>query len=196
MKFKSSTLALLAIALLSVGGLYVWDRTQSEQAKTPKDSQSGTALFQFKEADVAQVSVQTKSQTLKLEKGAKSWQIVSPKPGLADEGTVTFLLNLLATGTSEKTLQVEPKQLGEFGLAQAIATIGITLKNQKSHQIVLGNQTFNQSAVYARVDPAVSANADQTVPIVVIPTGFLDAVNRPLSEWQAKPQPKATAAPK
>jgi hypothetical protein len=192
MKLKSSTLALVAIALLTVGGLYVWQR-QAPSTDTKDEALAGKPLFQFKETDITKVVIQQPTQTLSLIQGNKGWQIVAPKPGPADEGSVTFLLNLLATGTSEKTLQAEAKQLSEFGLAQKPTTIDITLKNQKRHRLVLGNQTFDQGAVYARIDPDAAANT--TVPISIIPTGFLDAVNRPLSEWQAKPQPKTPAAP-
>jgi hypothetical protein len=96
------------------------------------------------------------------------------------------LLNLLATGTSERTLQVEPAQLKEFGLDQPTATASFQLQNQKTHQLVLGKQTFNQSSVYAQIDPG-SATAAKKIDVVLIPTGLLDAISRPLSEWQAKP---------
>jgi hypothetical protein len=145
-------------------------------------------------------------QILKLEKTAKGWQLIAPKAGPANEGTVTFLLNLLATGTSEQTLQVEPAQLKEFGLEPPTTILALELKNQKSYQVNLGKQNFNQSAVYAQIDKnAAVAPAKESLPpkreIVLVPTGFLDAVNRPLSEWQAKtssskptvsPSPSAT----
>jgi hypothetical protein len=188
MKLKSSTLALVAIALLTVGGLYLWQR-QAPSADTKDGALAGKPLFQFKETDITKVVIQQPTQTLSLTKGNKGWQIVAPKPGPADEGTVTFLLNLLATGTSEKTLQADAKQLSEFGLTAKPTTIDVTLKNQKSHRVVLGNQTFDQGSVYARVDPNTASGA---VPVAIVPTNFLDAVDRPLAEWQAKPQLEAS----
>lgn len=193
MKLKTSTLVMLAIALLLAGGIYIWDRSQSQQAQTdPKKPDQ--SLFELKETDVTQVTIQSKGQTIQLKKAAKGWQLTAPKSGPADEGTVTFLLNLLATGTRERTLQPTPAQLKEFGLDQPTATLSLQLKNQKTHQMTLGKQTFNQSAVYAQVDPA----AAKTVEVVLVPTGFLDAVNRPLADWQAKaklPSPLAQPTP-
>lgn len=196
MKLKSSTVVMLAIALLSAIGIYAWDQSRSGQPQTTEAQKATKPLFALKEADVTQLTIESKGQTLKLEKTAKGWQLLAPKAGAADEGTVTFLLNLLATSTSERTLQVEPAQLKEFGLDKPTATLLLKLKDQKTHQVILGAQTFNQSAVYAQIDPG-SASATKKSEVVLVPTGFLDAVNRPLSEWQVKaavtPKPPSTS---
>jgi Domain of unknown function (DUF4340) len=195
MKLKSSTLVMLAIALLSAIGIYAWDQSRSRKSQTTEAQKATKPLFALKETDVTQLTIESKSQTLKLEKTDKGWQLKAPKAGAADEGTVTFLLNLLATGTSERTLQVEPAQLKEFGLDKPTATLVLQLKDQKTHQIMLGTQNFNQSAVYAQIDPD-SAAATKKIEVFLVPTGFLDAVNRPLSEWQIKAAlPKPTSTP-
>jgi Domain of unknown function (DUF4340) len=204
MKLKTSTVAMLAIALLSAIGIYAWDQSHTSQDAATNPKKAAKPLFDLKETDITQLSIQTENQILKLEKTAKGWQTIAPKAGSANEGTVTFLLNLLATGTSEQTLQVEPAQLKEFGLEPPIAVLTLELKNQKSYQINLGRQNFNQSAVYAQVDKnAAVAPAKESLPpkreIVLVPTGFLDAVNRPLSEWQVNkatlPKPILTPTP-
>ncbi len=184
MKLKTSTVVMLAIALLSAISIYAWDQSRSGQPQTADSQKATKPLFALKEADITQLTIQSKAQTLKLEKTDKGWQIKAPKPGAADEGTVTFLLNLLATVTSERTFSVEPAQLKDFGLDNPTATLLLQLKNQKTHQVVLGAQTFNQSAVYAQIDP--DSAAKKPLEVALVPTGFLDAINRPLSEWQAK----------
>jgi Domain of unknown function (DUF4340) len=195
MKLKSSTLVMLAIALLSAISIYAWDQSRSGKSQTTEAQKATKPLFALKETDVTQLTIESKSQTLKLEKTDKGWQLKAPKAGAADEGTVTFLLNLLATGTSERTLQVEPAQLKEFGLDKPTATLVLQLKDQKTHKIMLGTQNFNQSAVYAQIDPG-SAAATKKIEVFLVPTGFLDAVNRPLSEWQIKAAlPKPTSTP-
>jgi hypothetical protein len=202
MKLKSSTVVLMAIALLSAGGIYLWDRSRPAQDSTSDAKKASKQLFDIKETDITKLSIQTKNQPLKLEKTEKGWQLTAPKAGPANEGTVTFLLNLLATGTSEQTLQVEPAQLKEFGLEPPTTIVVLELKNQKTYQVNLGKQNFNQSAVYAQIDKnAAVAPSKESLPpkreIVLVPTGFLDAVNRPLSEWQFKAStPKPTPSPK
>jgi Domain of unknown function (DUF4340) len=192
MKIKSSTLAMLAIATLTVGGVYFWDRNQTQQTKTAEEKKTGTVLFQFKEADITQLNIRTNGQTVELARAGNGWQIKAPKPGPADDATVSFLLNLLVTGKSERSLEANPSELKEFGLEEPIATLDIQLKDQKAHQLLLGGQNFNQSARYARVDP-FATKPGQKPAVMLIPSNFLDALNRPLSDWQAKP--KSTQTP-
>jgi Domain of unknown function (DUF4340) len=192
MKLKFSTVFLVIAAIVFAGGLYFWDQQRPASSPAGEEAADSKPLFQFKEADISKLSVKTKALTLALEKTTQGWQIKSPQSGAADDGTVTFLLSQLATGTSSRTLPVKTVQLQEFGLVDPVATVDITLKDQKTHQLVLGGQTFDQSSVYARVDPA-SQSASPSVAIV--PTGFLDAVNRPLKEWQAKPKSAAPRSP-
>jgi hypothetical protein len=181
MKLKSSTIALMAIALLSVGGIYLWDQSHTAQDAATNDKKAAKPLFDLKETDITQLTIESKTPTLKLEKTEKGWQLITPKAGPANEGT------------SEQTLQVEPTQLKDFGLDQPTATLSLQLKNQKTHQVILGKQNFNQSAVYAQIDPDTAAKKKA---VVLVPTGFLDAINRPLSEWQVKASsPKPTASP-
>jgi hypothetical protein len=197
MKLKSSTVALLLIALLSAVGIYAWDQSHTQQDSASDEKKAAKSFLDLKETDITQLTIESKNPTLKLEKTPKGWQLNAPKAGPANEGTVTFLLNLLATGTSEQNLQVEPAQLKEFGLEPPIATLSLQLKNQKTHQVMLGKQNFNKSAVYALIDSHLQGdNPSKKIEVVLVPTGFLDAINRPLSEWQVKANlPKPTASP-
>jgi hypothetical protein len=185
MKLKLKTILLLAIALLSVGGLYFWDKNRAPAAKGDLDQPTGTALFTLKETDITQINIQAQNGSVTLARQAKGWQILAPKPGPADEATVAFLLNLLATGQSERSLSADSAQLQQFGLDKPTTTVTLQLKDNKTHQLRLGAQNFNQSSIYALVDaPASSAKTS----IALVPTNFLNATNRPLSDWQAKPQ--------
>jgi hypothetical protein len=192
MKLKSSTVAMLAIAFLTAGGVYVWDQHQTQQTKTKEDQKAGTALFALQEKDIMGLRIQTKDRSLALERSPQGWQLKTPKMGLADDATVSFLLNLLSTGRSERSLSASPAELKDFGLDQPAATLEIQLQNQKTHQLLIGAQTFNQSGIYARIDPFANAPG-QKVAVAIVPTSFLETVNRPLSDWQAKP--KSSSSP-
>jgi Domain of unknown function (DUF4340) len=184
MKIKLKTILLLAIALLSAGGLYLWDKNRTPNADNKLDKPTGTALFTIKEADIAKLEIQAQNSDITLERQAKGWQILAPKPGPADEATVAFLLNLLATGRSERSLSAEAAQLEQFGLAKPATTVTLQLKDNKTHQLRLGTQSFDQSSVYASVDAPASSSK---VSVALLPTSFLNATNRPLADWQAKP---------
>ncbi len=194
MKLKLKTLVLLVVALLSVGGLYLWDKNRAPATDSKLDKPTGTALFTINESDITQIEIQAQNGNVTLSRRPKGWQILTPKPGPADEATVAFLLNLLATGRSERALSAESSQLQQFGLDKPATTVILKLKDNKTHQLRLGTQNFDQSSIYASIDTPASSSK---VSVALLPTNFLNATNRPLADWQAKPKGSAasTATP-
>jgi hypothetical protein len=100
----------------------------------------------------------------------------------ANDAIVSYLMDLLVKGKSDRDLLVPANQTGDFGLNQPQATINIKLKNQKTHQIILGKADFNRRFVYAQVDPITQANGN--INLLLVSTDFENAVNRELSEWK------------
>ncbi|EKQ69777.1 hypothetical protein OsccyDRAFT_2422 [Leptolyngbyaceae cyanobacterium JSC-12] len=206
MKIQRTPIVLLAIAAL-LGGVVIFSQTQD----TAKLEQQDTAqkLFPFQESDIRAFTLKTPQQTLSFTKvpaaspaasnpatpspapAPSLWHMTAPKSTLANDGSVAFLLNLIATGKREKTLTVPATQLAEFGFSRPLATINVTLQDQKMHQLVLGNPDFNRSYLYAQVDPPAQASGNQTVHLVSL--DFENAVTRPLAEWEysssASPRP-------
>lgn len=186
MKFQRTSIALV-FAALALGG-YVY---YTESKKPPQVDQAQSdekPLFNFKEQDVQAFTVQTPKQTLVFEK-AGIWTLKKPEVAPADEGAVAFLLNLLATGKSDRTFTVPPAKKPEFGLDQPSAIVEVKLNNQQNHRLVIGKPNFNRNFLYALVDPP--DNRDLSV--LLIPINFQNAVDRPLIEWKRdKPKPKAS----
>ncbi len=118
--------------------------------------------------------------------------MTAPDKTPASEGAIAFLLNLVGSGSYEKKITVPVAQLGEFGFNTPQATVDITLKDQKKHQIILGEADFNRSFLYAQIDPDPQAK-DRTVYLVSL--DFENAVNRPLAEWKESSTPRPTASP-
>ncbi|XGB39642.1 MAG: DUF4340 domain-containing protein [Cyanobacteria bacterium LVE1205-1] len=113
-----------------------------------------------------------------------------PQPGPANDGTVDYLLRLLTTTQRDRTLTIPSEQKAEFGLAQPKAVLDLTLANQKTHRLVLGNSDFNQTTLYALIDP--SQTAEKMITVVLLPMSFSTAVVRPLMDWQP---PRTTSTP-
>ena len=111
-----------------------------------------------------------------------SWQMKTPNEGPADEAAIAFLLNQMATANSQRPLEVALEEKQAFGFDKPAATIEVKLKDQTTHRLVLGGKDPIESGVYAQVDPPTTESAPLKVDLV--PTAFLDAVNRPLSEWE------------
>ena len=98
---------------------------------------------------------------------------------------MTFLLNLLTTGKSDRTLvMTDPaKQRQEYGLDEPVATVEVKLNNQQSHRLILGKPDFNGTFLYAQADPP--ADQSEAIEVLLVSPDFENAVNRPLSEWKS-----------
>ncbi|MEH2026430.1 DUF4340 domain-containing protein [Nostoc sp.] len=185
MKLPRTTLILILLALGLGGFVYFYEirgATQREEIKEQKQK-----IFSFGENDVQSLTVKTKKLTLNLERSSESssnpkWLIKSPISGPANDAIVSYLMDLLVKGNSERTLSTPAKQLEEFALDPPQATINITLKNRQSHQLILGKSNFNGRFLYAQTDPATKP--DGNINVLLVSTDFANAVNRELSEWK------------
>lgn len=184
MKLQKTTLILILLAFGLGGFVYFYEIKGTPQREEIKDNKQ--QIFSFKEDDVQSLTVKTKNQTLNLERTGKSdgskWEIKSPEVAPASNAIVGYLMNLLLEGKSERMISIPANQLTEFSLDQPQATIDIKLKNQKTHQLILGKPDFNRRFMYAQADPP--AKPDGNVNVLLVSTDFENAVNRELSEWK------------
>lgn len=185
MKLPRTTLILILLALGLGGFVYFYEirgATQRQEIKEQKQK-----IFSFAEDDVQSLTVKTNKITLNLERNPESssnpkWLIKSPILAPANDAIVSYLMDLLVKGNSERTLSTPAKELGEFALDPPQATINITLKNRQSHQLILGKSNFNGRFLYAQADP--NAKPDGNINVLLVSTDFANAVNRELSEWK------------
>jgi hypothetical protein len=183
MKLPRTTLILILLALGLGGFVYFYEirgATVREEIKEQKQQ-----IFSFAADDVQSLTIKTKKLTLNLERNPENnpkWLIKSPISAPANDAIVSYLMDLLVKGNSNRTLSTSAKELGDFALAQPQATINITLKNRQSHQLILGKPNFNGRFLYAQTDPATKPDGNTNV--LLVSTDFANAVNRELSEWK------------
>ncbi|MBD2626086.1 DUF4340 domain-containing protein [Trichormus variabilis] len=181
---KRSTLILILLALGLGGFVYFFETKNSTQQEETKEQKQ--QLFSFAADDIQSLTVKTKDYTLNLERSNKleapKWLIKSPISEPANDAIVSYLLDLLVKGKSEKTLSTPLSQLPEFGLDKPQSTIDIKLKNQQTHQLSLGKSNFNKSFLYAQTDPNIQENGKMN--LLLVSPDFSNAVNRELSEWK------------
>ncbi len=189
MKFKFNTLILLGIALGLGGAVYFWE-AQGASLQTSQKA-AAQSIFGFKEDQVQALRIKTPQQTLSLVRQNPSgtpaqknqpWLIKAPIQAPASDASVAYLLNLLVTAKRDRSLSVPATRAREFGLDQPQATVEVKLNNQTTHQLVLGGPDYNHSVLYAQADPPAQPASD--LKVLLVPTAFENAVNRPLSEWQ------------
>lgn len=197
MKIKPSTLALVLVAL-GLGGIVLL----VQQQPAPKSSEAGEQvvseeekpIFEFKEADIQAFTLQTQLRTLKFERDKDGkWQMLEPEKITASDPSIAFLLDLVTTGKTQRTITAPASDREQFGLHQPLATIDLTLKDQKTHKLVLGEYDFNRSFLYAQADPP--AEATDQLNVLLVSPNFENAVNRPLDEWKQPATAEKSASP-
>jgi hypothetical protein len=121
--------------------------------------------------------------------------MTAPESAPAEEAAIAFLLSRLNTDGRLRTITVDAAEQADFGLDVPLATVDITLADGTTHLFVLGDPDFSGSAYYALVDPASIPLPDDAgeVSALVVSDDLLNAVERPLEEWQvAEPDPAST----
>ena len=207
MKFQKLPLILLFSALL-LGG-FVYSSELRKESQPPAAKTDSKSIFALKEDDVQSFTIQTLKQTLKFEqipmaipagqaglKKTSSWQMIAPQKTTADEATVAFLLNLMATATSDRSLPTPISRKAEFGLEPPFATIEAKTSNQ-THRLILGKPNFNRQFLYALADPV--ENPTQDLAVLQVSIEFQNALDRPLSDWKQvkeKPKPSPSSTPR
>ncbi|HEY9617094.1 MAG TPA: DUF4340 domain-containing protein [Microcoleaceae cyanobacterium] len=221
MKLQRTPLILLAIAVLFSGVVYLVESQRTAQQEITTNQQS-QRLFGFEESQIQSLTLTTAKQTLSFNKvpanqanaasvtpspapsspPAKTevpqatptvWVMTAPEKKLANEASIAFLANLIATGKKQQSVTVPIARQAEFGLDQPLATIEVKLQNQQTHRLILGKPNFDRSGLYARIDPPTTSTSDLT--LAIVPIDFESAVNRPFSEWQSTDRASEPAKP-
>ena len=188
MKLNRTPVILLIVAVLLGGVVYL------QQQIPPPVKSEAQLLFGFEEADVRSLNLKTPKQNLSFVKNAAPnpaiWQMTSPNQVRANDASVAYLLNAIAAANSAAPLTAPTAKQAEFGFDSPLATVELTLKDSKTHRLILGKPNFNRTSLYAQIDPQPGSE----LKIFLVSLDFENAVNRPLSEWQqvaTMPTPKA-----
>ncbi|OLP17171.1 hypothetical protein BST81_17635 [Leptolyngbya sp. 'hensonii'] len=187
MKLQNTTIALLVMAVLLSGGFYWADRQNRPPTAQDTPQPQDTLIFTFQEDQIQSFQIQRGERVLSFAKGkttrANTWYMEKPQAGAADEASIAYLLNLLATGKTQTTLTVPTARLAEFGLNQPLATITVSLSTPKTHRLILGKPDFSGKFLYAQADPPTHKVSEWSV--LLVPIEFASAVDRPLAEWRS-----------
>ncbi len=189
MKLQKTTWVLLIVALFLGGFVYFYEIVGTPQREAAKEAEK--QLFSFEEDEVQRVNIYIQEESRKFERVSEpepGWRMTEPKDVPASDPSVAFLLNLLVEGKSDRIIpNVSPENLKEYGLDKPQAMVTVRLTNDETHEILLGKPDFNNSFLYAQIDPF--SDKSQQSNVFLVPMDFDYAVNRPLSEWE---QPQDT----
>jgi hypothetical protein len=156
-KFRGLLVAVAALAVL--GGLAYWsEKKKAADAGKPSPDESPKVMTlpedQFKEVRIEKEGA---PPTVVAKNEAGNWQITQPQPLPADQDSVKSLVNTLSSVSSDRLIEEKAASLGEFGLDNPPLEAVVTMKDGKTHKLLLGGETPTGSGVFAKTegDPRV-----------------------------------------
>jgi hypothetical protein len=196
MKLKTTTLVLLICCLGLGTAVFLAERIKTSTQDNLENQQSRENLiFDFAEKEIETLTIETGGKTLKFQQTSdqiQPWKMLEPEQVIASEPSVSFLVNLLVEGKANESFIVTKDQLNDYGLAQPLAKILITVKKEnqegKEAQLFLGKPNFDDTLIYAQVSD--SKMEENQAKIVLVSKSFQYAVERDYEDWKEKQEEK------
>ncbi len=198
MKVQRSTLILVGLALLLGAGVILSESQWVKSLKTttnPGTEETPSPILTFSEDEVQAIALERGEESLSLERQPDdTWRLTAPIQGQAEAGAVAFLLSRLNTDRPMQTVTMPPEETPDFGFTQPTGSVTLTLADDRRHTLILGGPDFSGRAYYAVVDPPSwpPQAGGESYPVLVVNADVATALQRPLGEWQAAPDPATT----
>lgn len=190
MRLKKSTWVLLCLAFSLGSWVYFYEIKRPAKLNRIKAQQQ--QIFDFTETEIQKITIVKPANILEFvltENSNQPWQMKQPEDVPASNASIAFLLDLVTKGKSDRSFSIPVSDLPKYGLKQSATKITIELKNQESHNIMLGNANFSDRLVYAQVNyaPDSRETTPQETTVILVPKNWHYAVDRNLSEWKQTP---------
>ncbi|HVN21652.1 MAG TPA: DUF4340 domain-containing protein, partial [Dongiaceae bacterium] len=142
-----------------LAGLLYWSDHRKPSAEAAKpDADAAPSILKLDEGSITKVELKKKdSPAILLTKNGTEWKITEPKPLAADQSTVSSMLSTLSSLNAERLVDEKNANLQRYGLDHPSLQLDVSEKDNKTQQLLLGDETPAGSAVYAALagDPRV-----------------------------------------
>ena len=185
MKLKKTTWVLVGITFVLGSAIALNELEFAPKREELQEQQK--QLFSFTEEEIQVITIKVDDKNIQIKRAEDqdyTWQMEKPEKVPAEDGIVAFLSDLLVDGESESTLDIENRDLKEYGLDKPFATIQVELEEGQKHQMILGNPDFSDKFVYALKDYDEESQGEAE--LLLVPMNFKNAVDRDLAEWKRK----------
>src|SRR3989449_9379870 len=157
MKFSGFIVAIVVLAAL--GGALYWSNHHMPSETTRASAETPPKILTLNEADINKIDIKKKGGeevTLTKDNGG-NWKVIAPKPLGADQSAVSSMLSSLSSLNSDRLVEEKASNFNQYGLSEPTLQIGVTEKNSKTHQLLVGDDTPTNNGAYVRVegDPRV-----------------------------------------
>ena len=156
---KSSGLLIAAALLAALTGVLYWSDHHKAEDKPVVSADAPPKIFTLKDADISKIAVKKKGveEVALARNDAGKWQITTPKPLSADQDSVSSMVSTLSTLGSDRLVVDKADDLKQYGLASPSLEAEITMKDNKSQKLLIGDDTPTSSGAFAMVagDPRI-----------------------------------------
>jgi hypothetical protein len=164
---KSRGLIVATVVLAALTGTLYWSnhhKPADNAAKTSADTPP--RILTLHDADITKVELRKKDggEVILVRGGSGKWQIAAQKPIHADQDAVSSMLSTLSALNAERLIEDKAANLSQYGLTEPALEVGLTEKDGKTQELLVGDDTPTGSAVYAKLggDPRVFSIASYT----------------------------------
>lgn len=150
MKLRGLLIAAVVLAVL-VGVLYWSNHHKADQDSAVKASPDAPpTILTLNQPDITRLTIEHKDQPeVDLSRNdSGGWQITAPQPLAADQEAVSSLLSTLSSLKSDRLLEDKASDLSAYGLNTPAVQIEVTLKDNKTQRLLIGDQTPSGSDYY------------------------------------------------
>src|SRR5438128_7268732 len=148
MKFNGFIVAIVVLAAL--GGALYWSNHHIAAETTQASAEAPPKILTLNEADISKIDIKKKGGeevTLTKDNGG-NWKVIAPKPLGADQSAVSSMLSSLSSLNSDRLVEEKASNFNQYGLSEPTLQIGVTEKNSKTHQLLVGDDTPTNNGAY------------------------------------------------
>ena len=181
MKLQKNTLFLILLAFILSGSVYLYEMGQRS---TIESTQKERQLFNLTEENIVKLTVERSELTLKFirsKKDSDSWQMTAPQDAVAEDGRISFLLDLAVNNIKERDFNISDRQLGQYGLERPKGKIILETKDRQTYQIILGKKAIAPNTIYARIITPQTTSSE--IQVVVVSQNWQYGIEQELAEW-------------
>jgi len=159
MKLRDLLIAAVVLAAL-LGALY-WSnhRKPGEDAGAKISADTSLKILSLNQADIMRLTIRRKDtpQVDLSRSDPGAWQITAPQALAADQESVSGVLSTLSSLNADRLLEEKTSDISPYGLASPGLELDITLKDNKSQKLLIGDQTPAGNSYYVALadDPRV-----------------------------------------
>src|SRR5215469_4041320 len=150
---KNTGLLIAAVILAALSGVLYWSnhRKSSEDSTVKASPDAAQKILSLNEADITRLAIHRKDEPeVDLSRNNPgAWQITAPKSLAADQDAVSSVLSTISSLNSDRLLEDKASDLAPYGLANPSLAVDVTLKDNKTQKLLIGDQTPAGNSYYA-----------------------------------------------